>query len=214
MAKIYITYRANDTTQDELPIIVEQLKQVFGRDNVTISEADANADIFALYKLVQEHDALLVLIGQRFTTFVDDYGRPLLDNVYDYLYNEMLAALEKDEMWISTLLTDDAKMPSLEYFPENLREIVRRDSVSLHNLSTVYKDIEALGKRLSIIRKEGKNTLVKVVQIPVSEVKQEANEFEEDLVKILIVFMLIFGLCASIAYLYDFCFRFVNVMTC
>lgn len=211
MVKIYLTYRANDTSQDELPMIIKQLEEVFGKENITVSKADPEADIFELYKLVQTHDALLVLIGQRFTTFVDDYGRPLLDSAYDYLYNEMLSSLEKDDMWISTLLTDNAKMPDENQLPENLSEIIRRDSLKLYNPATLHQDIQVLSKRLGILGKEKQSSLVKIVHIPTSEVNQPDET--TGLILLVIMFVII-GLCYFSVFLFENCFHFVNQMTC
>ncbi|MEO1287197.1 MAG: hypothetical protein AAFV93_05465, partial [Chloroflexota bacterium] len=185
MAKIYLTYRAGDTTQDELAIVLKQLQNVFGVDSVTVSDADANANIFELYKLVQAHDALLVLIGQRCTTFVDEQGRPLLHSAYDYLYNELLAGLEKDEMWISTLLTDDATLPDAEILPESLQELTRRDTISLHNPTMLTKNIQDLSNRLGILRTQGESSLVKTVNVPVSEIKE--SDDTSDLLKVMVV---------------------------
>lgn len=211
MAKIYLTYRANDTSQDELSVIVSQLEKVFGKDNITVSKTDPQADIFELYKLVQTHDALLILIGQRFTTFVDGYGRPLLSSAYDYLYNEMLSALEKDDMWISTLLTDNAKMPHENQLPENLRELIRRDSLKLYNHATLNQDIQALSKRLGILGEERESSLVKIVQMSPSEVRKSENKMA---LIILATIVFISVSCYFSAFLFDFCFRFVNQMTC
>lgn len=151
MPKIYITYRAGDTSHDEALKLSAQLRHSFGDENITLSQTKADANIFDLYKIVQSHDALLLLVGQRFSTIMDEQGRPLLHDVYDYLSTEIQAAIEKKEMWISVILTDDATMPTEPYLPKALRDLNKRDMVKLYKQHSMVQDIEQLRRRLGMI---------------------------------------------------------------
>lgn len=149
MPKIYITYSFLDSSRDELQKISDQLAAKFHPKNITISSTSKIADISGLTKLVLEHDIFRVLMGTRFATLVDEDGKSPLHSVYDYLYVEIVTALEKPSMRFFIVLTDGVAMPEKDFFPEALQRIISRDVVELYNPKTKQNEIAKLVRRVS-----------------------------------------------------------------
>jgi hypothetical protein len=151
MPRVYITYRPNDTTADEVQQLVIQIGAAFGDENVQLTAADAPVDVLRLYDVAQSYDVLLVVIGQHWLDMQNEQGEHLIDDPFDYAYTEIFAALEKPDMWISSIVTDGAKMPDWEDLPEAINQLVRRDIVDLSNKQRLAQKIDELIRRMGVI---------------------------------------------------------------
>jgi hypothetical protein len=151
MPRIYITYRPQDTGTDEVRQIVRQLGQAFGAENIRLTDANSQVDVLALYDEVQVYDALLVIVGLRWLDMRNSGGRRLIDDPFDYVYTEIYAALEKEEMWVTTLLVDGAQLPKSESLPENIRDLLRHDVIRLYEWHKLAEQVEELRRRMAVI---------------------------------------------------------------
>ncbi len=148
MPDIYVTYRSGDSSYDEAELFVDALKQSFANNRISLTDAKANANILALHQIVHDHDVLIVLIGTRFSTIVDENGHPILWDAYDYLHAEIFTALESKTMRVVCVLTDGAKMPDDSFFPDNLKALTNKRTFSINHISNVPKEVGRIKKWL------------------------------------------------------------------
>lgn len=161
MPNIYVTYRSGDSSSDEAKLIIDLLREEHGESQITLTTADAHADILALHNKVVEHDALLILIGKRFINIVDESGRPLLFDAYDYLHAEVFVALESDAIEVFCILTDGTKMPDTDFFPDNLKALAQAQTFRIKDIDDVAHrviQIENYLKRHQVDLKNPLNT--------------------------------------------------------
>jgi len=77
---------------------------------------------------------MLALIGPRWTSAVTAAGTRRLDQPDDYVVAEVAAALERDIRVIPVLI-DGAPMPEPTDLPDRIRDLARRNALSLHTAS-------------------------------------------------------------------------------
>lgn len=147
MAKIYITYRKYDTSRQEIDKLANHLRRAFGDAIVMISSA-GDDDVVSITRKVKAVDAVLLVIGERWLDMVDERGKRLIDNRLDPHYTELVTALEDETKWVSTILIDGAKMPTLEQLPRDLHPLTERDVIDLSKPKHVADQIDTLRRRL------------------------------------------------------------------
>lgn len=131
MPQIYVTYRYGDTTSIEHQQLIDFLEQEYGADNVILSQAEEYFDYLDLTELVYQQDAVIVLVGKRFTNIVGNDGKALLWDNSDYLHVELATAIEAIGIRIVMVLTDGANVPEENDLPPALRGIHKYPTFNL-----------------------------------------------------------------------------------
>lgn len=153
MRPIFISYRRDDT-EGQAGRLFEDLREVFGADNVFMDVATIEPGVDfrrVIEKSTESCGVLLALVGRQWLTVNDDKGRRRLDEPNDFVRLEIAAALKRDIPVIPVLL-QGARMPRQEDLPEDLRDFAFRNSVELTHArwdSDVQVLIEALRRVLS-----------------------------------------------------------------
>lgn len=130
--RIFISYRRDET---DFPAgwLYERLVAHFGVDRVvkdveSITPGDDSAG--PITGAVGDGDVLLVLIGDRWLTLIDDQGRRRLDDPGDFVRLEIEAALARG-VRVIPILVGSAGMPPAEKLPAGLAKLSRRQALEL-----------------------------------------------------------------------------------
>ena len=132
MAGIFISYRRSDS-QGEAGRLFDDLVRPFGEDTVFMDVAaiEAGRDFRkAIEEGVTKSGVLLVVMGPEWITAKDEAGTRRLDNPADFVRIETAAALRRD-IPVIPVLVRNARMPSAEQLPEDLKELAYRNAIEL-----------------------------------------------------------------------------------
>lgn len=129
---IFISYRRADS---DYPAgwLFERLAEHFGRARVfkdvdSLQPGDDFAEVITT--AVSSCSALVAVIGERWLTITDEYGRRRLDNPEDFVRLEIEAALTRG-VRVIPVLVNGAGMPRSTDLPPGLQGLVRRQAVEL-----------------------------------------------------------------------------------
>jgi len=126
MPRIYISYRPEDSSRNEVDLIRQRVAHEFGAENI-LESTGSNVEITThLQQLVRSCDVMLVVIGRYWADMVDEDGNSLLHDPYDPIHVELDAGL-KTLMVIKVIVVDAAPMPSAKNLPETLRPLLSKD---------------------------------------------------------------------------------------
>lgn len=126
MPRIYISYRPEDSSRNEVRIIRQNLINEFGDENV-LQSTGSNTEITThLQRLVRSCDVLLIVIGRYWLDMVDVDGKLLLNDPYDPIHVEIDTGL-KTLMVIKILVVDSSPIPTPEKLPDNLVLLLEKD---------------------------------------------------------------------------------------
>ena len=150
-ASIFVSYRIADT----LPIadrLVAELRRKFGAETVFFDRRTIEpGDIWArnIEKAVKGAVVVLVLIGKKWFTEQDDYGRRRLDIPSDWVRREVETALDKVATVIPVLVdnTSPPKIDAFEYLP-SIAALYSRQTAKLR-IEDWDKDFLTLVERLA-----------------------------------------------------------------
>jgi TIR domain len=129
---IFISYRRADS---DYPAgwLFDRFAEHFGRARV-FKDVDSlqPGDDFAkvITAAVSSCSALVAVIGERWLTITDEYGRRRLDNPEDFVRLEIEAALTRD-VRVIPVLVNGASMPRAADLPLGLQPLARRQAVEL-----------------------------------------------------------------------------------
>ena len=146
--KIFLSYRRDDT-DSQTERIYEFLSTKEGRANIfkdtkTINPGDDFRN--ALRKSIHNADVILVIIGPRWLEISDETGGRRIDNPNDYLRLEIALAFELGKLLIPVLV-DNARIPTPNQLPEQIRELSFVNAVMIGNGLLDY-ELESLHTRL------------------------------------------------------------------
>lgn len=153
MSGVFISYRRDDSAA-EARRLGEALGARFGAEAVFIDVEDIRpGDDFAeaIDEKVGFCDALIAVIGPRWSSATDAAGRRRLDDPADWVSLEIGAALERG-MKVFPVLVGGAKLPSASELPAPLAKLALRQAVELRP-ERFDADAERLGDALEPIRK-------------------------------------------------------------
>jgi hypothetical protein len=150
-AKIFLSYRRADA-RGFAHAIYNSLTQAFAEDhifmdvNTLIPGVDA---VKALEDAVEECTILLAVIGNQWEHIKDENGQRRLDKPEDFVRIEISHAL-KLGITVIPVLVNEAKMPSSENLPEDMKLLSRRQAHNIgdHFNSDVSLLIEVIKKTL------------------------------------------------------------------
>jgi TIR domain len=154
--RIFMSYRRDDTAWTA-GWLFDKLAEHFGADQVfkDVDSIDLGDDFAEVIKsAVSSCDALLALIGERWATITDEFGRRRLDNPEDFVRLEIEAALKRD-VRVIPVLVGNARIPRSDQLPPSLAKLVGRQAHELspnHFGSDTARLIKVLDRTLAEAR--------------------------------------------------------------
>jgi len=148
--KIFINYRRDDAG-GFAGRLSDTLADYFGRDRVfrDVTDIDYGHDFEQVIdQKLSESGAVVVLIGDKWTSVTNKEGKRRLDDPGDYVCREISAALQSAVPVIPVLI-GDATMPRKDELPEMLGELTRRNAMTITDERWDF-DITRLAKVLAI----------------------------------------------------------------
>lgn len=133
---IFINYRSGDQALAAL-LLDTELTARFGAEQVFLdSRSLAAGRLFDqdLLAAVRDCGVMLSVIGRDWLTATDEHGRRLIDRRTDWVRLEIAAALGHG-VPVVPVLVDDARPPSAEGLPANIRQLARHQHVRLRHRS-------------------------------------------------------------------------------
>lgn len=128
--RVFVSYRREDTRY-AAGRLGDRLNERFGHVFMDIDDIDPGVDFTdAIRRAVGECDILLALIGDKWTSAVDEHGRRRLDDPDDWIVQELRVALDRG-IRVIPVLVDAARMPSRSELPEALAPLARRQAVTV-----------------------------------------------------------------------------------
>src|SRR5437764_14587571 len=146
MRAIFISYRRDDT-EGYAGRLFEDLCERFGKDAVFMDVAgiEPGRDFRrAIEQQVASCGVLLAMIGKNWVGITDAQGRRRLDDPNDFVRLETGGALKRD-IPVIPVLVSQARMPSAEQLPDDLKELAYRNGVELTHAKWA-SDVEFLLK--------------------------------------------------------------------
>jgi hypothetical protein len=126
--RVFVSYRREDTRY-AAGRLGDRLNERFDHVFMDIDDIDPGVDFTdAIRRAVGECDILLALIGDKWTSAVDEQGRRRLDDPDDWIVQELRVALDRG-IRVIPVLVDAARMPSRSELPEALAPLARRQAV-------------------------------------------------------------------------------------
>jgi len=132
MRAIFISYRRDDA-EGHAGRLFEDLAEHFGKASVfmDVTGIEPGRDFrHAIEQQVASCGVLLAVIGKSWLTATDAEGRRRLDDPYDFVRLETVAALKRD-IPVVPVLVHGAHMPRAEQLPDALTNLAFRNSVEL-----------------------------------------------------------------------------------
>ncbi len=153
MANIFISYRREDSA-GHTGHLFDDLRKHFGEDRVfmDIAAIEPGMDFKeAIDKALETCDVFIVVVGKQWLNVTDAKGRRRLDDPDDVNRLEIAAALRRN-IRVVPILVQGATMPGLEYLPEDLKSLSRRNAHEMSDGRWDY-DVGQLIKALEKARK-------------------------------------------------------------
>jgi len=132
MSGIFISYRRDDS-RHAAGRLGDDLAAVFGPARIfrDVESIDPGVDFeVALEQALKGCAVMLVVIGSRWLSITDKDGRRRLDQPGDWIRTEVARALARQVRLIPVML-EDTPLPDAALLPEDLRPLVRRQSLPL-----------------------------------------------------------------------------------
>ena len=148
--KIFINYRRDDAA-GFAGRLSDSLGNYFGRNRVfrDVTDIDYGADFEQVIdQKLSESGAVVVLIGDNWSSVTNEEGERRLDDPADYVSREIAAALQS-EVPVVPVLIGRASMPRKDELPEKLVELTRRNALKITDERWDF-DVNRLAKVLAI----------------------------------------------------------------
>jgi hypothetical protein len=151
MAKIFISYRRQDTRQ-VAGRIYDRLADKFGADNVFM---DVDAIPFGvnfhthLNKAVRQANIVLVLIGEKWSNAEDEDQQRRLDLRDDFVRIEIEEAL-RHKITLIPVLINGAQMPHVTELPESLQALTQLQAATLDAAGNFQANMDRLIRYLEL----------------------------------------------------------------
>jgi hypothetical protein len=148
--KIFINYRRDDAG-GYAGRLSDTLADYFGHDRVfrDVTGIDYGSDFEqVIAEKLAESGAVVVLMGDNWTSVTDKNGNRRLDDPGDYVRREIAAALQS-KVPVVPVLIGEAVMPPQDVLPEDLQELTRRNAMTITDERWSF-DVTRLAKVLAI----------------------------------------------------------------
>jgi formylglycine-generating enzyme required for sulfatase activity len=148
MSGIFISYRRDDSA-GHAGRLYDRLKLEFPDTDIFIDvDRIAAGDDFVATteRILRRCDVCLAVIGKRWLTAADEYGKRRLDKSNDWVRTEIGAALTRN-IRVIPLLVDNASQPVAAALPG---ELTRLESLQAHPINhlTFHQDVDRLVQRI------------------------------------------------------------------
>jgi hypothetical protein len=139
VSRVFISYRREDTA-GHAGRLFDKLEDHFGPDQIFIDlELEPGVDYLShIQETTSRCDALLVVIGPRWTIIEGPSGERRLDAPEDLVRTEVETALRTDTVTAIPVLVQGATMPQSEQLPPSLRALVRRNALEISDRRFEY----------------------------------------------------------------------------
>ena len=141
---IFVNYRRDDSGGICIAIYKELVKH-FKQENIfkDFNTIKPGSDfVVSINNALNKCNLLLVVIGRQWLTVKNEQGKSRIDDPYDFVRIEIATALKRN-INILPVLVDGMRMPSENELPDDIKGLVRRQSLVIHNES-FDQDIFAL----------------------------------------------------------------------
>jgi len=180
--RVFVSYRRDDSPA-RAGRLADALRQELGDGNVfqDVAAIEAGEDFTqAIDRAVDECDAVLVVIGPDWRSPAAPRSGGTPDGDVDYVQVEVAAGLAK-ELKVVPVLVGGANMPQVGDLPDDLRPLLHRQAVVLHD-ETWHQDVVAFtrslrGESRSTARSIGRPMVISLVAIIVVAVTIAAWQF-------------------------------------
>jgi hypothetical protein len=153
MGGIFISYRQADAKAWAITLR-DDLAQVFGEDCVFLDKDTLHAGNWReqILLALERCKVVLVVVGPRWLTIVDEQNRPRLQLPDDVHRQEITLALSRPDVTVIPVLVDEAPMPSANQLPRELRALADQQARSIGDtrgrreadLAVLIKDIQSV----------------------------------------------------------------------
>ncbi len=148
--RIFINYRRDDSA-GYAGRLADSLGAWFGPERVfrDVSGIDYGEDFErAIDDRLEESGAVVVVIGDHWTSAANANGTRRLDDPFDYVSREISVALQNGVAVVPVLI-GNATMPRPEELPEPLKDLAKRNAITVSDERWNF-DVERLAKVLAI----------------------------------------------------------------
>jgi hypothetical protein len=142
--KVFISYRRQDSP-GYAGRIHDRLRRDLGQGMlfVEVDEIPLGANfVGVLREAIAQCDMLLAVIGPNWLNALDEDGKRLLDNPYDFIRLEIATAL-KLNIPVIPILLDDARVPRVDQLPQDLEQLALRNAIGVRHAS-FHSDMDRL----------------------------------------------------------------------
>jgi hypothetical protein len=154
MGGIFISYRQADAKAWAIGLR-DDLAQVFGEDHVFLDKETLHAGNWheQIQHALESCKVVLVVIGPRWLTIVDEQNRPRLQLADDVHRQEIALALRRPDVTVIPVLVDEAAMPRANQLPSDLHALADQQARPIGDtrarreadLTVLINDIRSVG---------------------------------------------------------------------
>lgn len=154
MAGIFVSYRQGDAKAWAIGLR-NDLAKSFGEDKVFLDKEALGPGNWRdqIQRALDRCNVVLIVIGPRWLTIVDEQNRPRLTLPDDVHRQEIALALSHQGAMVIPILFDDAVMPKAEQLPDDIRSLADQQAYKIGDtearrktdLEVLVKGIEAVG---------------------------------------------------------------------
>jgi hypothetical protein len=142
--QVFLSYRRGDVP-GHAGRLADALRQRLGTDSVfqdVVAIAPGQDFTAAIDRALDDCDAVLAVIGPSWLTAATPQGAPRLFQADDYVRLELARALDRN-VRVIPVLVGGAALPAAGELPDELKGLVRRQAVVLHD-ETWHQDVNGL----------------------------------------------------------------------
>ncbi len=154
VAGIFISYRQDDAKAWAISLR-DDLAEIFGDDQVFLDKDTLHAGNWReqIEDALNRCKVVLVIIGPRWLTIIDEQKRPRIQLAGDVHHQEVAIALSRADVTVIPVLVDDAPMLRAEQLPQDLQKLSEQQARKIGDtqarrkadLAVLVKDIQSIG---------------------------------------------------------------------
>lgn len=170
MPRIYVSHRPQDSSHNDIPIILDLLHDKFGAENI-FDTNNSTQTTEERQILVKSCDVLLIVVGRFWTSMYDEEGYNMLFDPYDPVNIEINTGFSIS-MVISTVVVDGVDMPPMNELPDTIHNLHKK-RIRLSDDETLEEVISKLMQAWEHIES---GTMAKEHGIDLQTMQMEQNE--------------------------------------
>lgn len=153
MAGIFISYRQADAKAWAIALR-DDLVKIFGGEQVFLDKDTLHAGNWRdqIRLALDRCTVVLIVIGPRWLTIVDEQNRPRIGLAEDVHHQEIALALVRSGVTVIPVLVDDAPMPRAEQLPTDLHRLCDQQAYKIGDTQARRKaDLEVLIQNIQAV---------------------------------------------------------------